>query len=121
MTNKRKKDRDSDKLDSRKLRLAKEALDVCNKFHMTTGRDKIPLDEVADHLGITKDEIQDAFDELVKSGEIGDDGDRDHMNYDDSGFLTDLIDKLLLESEMDEENEDEQDSKTIKEKLTYYT
>ncbi|MHA1231798.1 MAG: hypothetical protein ACTSRP_22100 [Candidatus Helarchaeota archaeon] len=111
---------DLDKLDARKLRLAKEALEVCNKFHDITGRNKIPLDEVADHLGITKEEIQDAFDELVKTGEIGDDGDRDHMNYRDNDFLIEFIEELLAEIEPDEE-EDEEDSVEIEERLRYFT
>jgi hypothetical protein len=107
-------------LDSRKLRLAKEALEVCNKFHQQTGRNKIPLDEVADHLGITKEEIQDSFDELVRAGEIGDDGDRDHMNYEDSGALIDLIERLLLEIESEEENE-EKEEEIIEKEANYYT
>ncbi|MBD3227700.1 MAG: hypothetical protein GF329_05890 [Candidatus Lokiarchaeota archaeon] len=114
------KDRKKDEMDARKLRLAKEALQVCNKFHRITGKKKIPLDDVADHLGIEKEDIQDAFDELVKTGEIGDDGDRDHMNYDDSGFLLDLIEKLLLEKQKEEEKE-EKEKEIIEEKVNYYT
>ena len=61
----------------RKLRVAYEALDECNKLHELTGRDKIPLDEVAENLVITKEEIQDSFDFLVEEGVIGDDGDHE--------------------------------------------
>ena len=77
------------------LRIAYEALDECNKLHEISGRDKIPLDEVAENLAITKEEIQHSFDILVEEGVIGDDDDRDHMNY--SGDLLDLIYQLLLE------------------------
>ena len=109
------------KLDSRKLRLAKEALEVCNKFHEITGKNKILLDDVADHLGITKEEIQEAFDELVKMGEIGDDDDRDHMNYKDSRFLMDIIETLLLKLEKEVESEEEEEEKVIEERINYYS
>lgn len=77
------------------LRIAYEALNECNQLHDLTGRDKIPLDEVAENLAISKEEIQESFDKLVEEGVIGDDNDRDHMNY--SGELLDLILQLLLE------------------------
>ena len=104
------------KIDSRKLRIALEALKTCNQFHQKTGKNKIPLDEVADHIGLNKEEIQDAFDELVKTGEIGDDGDRDHMNYKDSGKLIDIIEKLLIAPEGEKE-----DKKNIEKELNFYT
>ncbi|NVM55545.1 MAG: hypothetical protein HWN66_17695 [Candidatus Helarchaeota archaeon] len=84
------------KENERKLRVAYEALEECNKLHESTGRDKIPLDEVAENLAITKEEIQNSFDSLVEEGVIGDDGDREHMNYDESGELLELIYQLLL-------------------------
>ncbi|MHA1830938.1 MAG: hypothetical protein ACTSWR_05340 [Candidatus Helarchaeota archaeon] len=115
---KKESDYDIDKLDARKLRLAKDALEVCNQFHEKTGRNKIPLDEVADYLNISKEEIQDAFDELVKTGEINDDGDRDHMNYADSDFLLEFIEKLLLEKDLDIEEKNEKEDL---EKLHYFT
>lgn len=93
----------------RKLRVAYEALDECNKLHELTGRDKIPLDEVAENLVISKEEIQDGFDHLVELGIIGDDGDREHMNY--SGELLDLIYQMLLELEKQKEKEEKQKEK----------
>ncbi|MFX1295021.1 MAG: hypothetical protein ACFFD2_09250 [Promethearchaeota archaeon] len=94
------------------LRIAYEALNECNKLHESTGRIKIPLDEVAENLAITKEEIQESFDQLVQEGDIiSDDGDRNHMNY--SGELLELIQQLLLKylkqkNEGDiEENEEE--------------
>ncbi|MHA1129907.1 MAG: hypothetical protein ACTSQQ_03770, partial [Candidatus Helarchaeota archaeon] len=49
------------------------------------------------NLAITKEEIQQAFDILVQLGVIGDDGDRDHMNYDESKELMELIFQILQE------------------------
>ncbi len=88
----------------RKLRVAYEALEECNKLHTSTGRDKIPLDEVAENLGISKEEIQDSFDLLVELGEIADDGERDFMNY--SGELLELVYQLLLELMKQKEEEE---------------
>jgi hypothetical protein len=39
-------------------------------------------------------------------GVIGDDGDRDHMNYDEDGTLMNLIEQLLQQSAPEEEEED---------------
>lgn len=97
----------------RLLRIAYEALDECNKLHHATGRNKIPLDEVATNLCITKEEIQESFDELVQEGVIGDDGDREHMNYDESGALLELIYQLLLELEKEKESEEEKEETTL--------
>ena len=99
----------------RKLRIAYEALEECNKLHESTGRDKIPLDEVAANLGIPKEEIQESFDELVKEGIIGDDGERDFMNYSPSnGALIDLIYQMLLELEKQRKEEElEEDEEEI--------
>ena len=100
----------TDRENERKLRVAYEALDECNKLHELTGRDKIPLDEVADNLAITKEEIQNSFDYLVQQGVIGDDGDRDHMNYDESGELLEIIYQLLMElAKQKEEKEEEKE------------
>ena len=93
------------------LRIAYEALEECNKLHAITGRNKIPLDEVAENLAINKEEIQKSFDQLVDEGIIGDDGDRDHMNYDETRELLELIYQLLLtliqrKEEVKEEEED---------------
>ncbi len=78
------------------LRVAYEALDECNKIHESTGEIKIPLDEVSKNLGISKLEIQESFDYLVQEGVIGDDNDRENMNYNESGELSKLIYQLLL-------------------------
>ena len=103
----------------RVLRIAYEALDECNKLHETSGRDKIPLDEVAENLAITKKEIQQSFDILVEEGVIGDDSDRDHMNY--SGELLDFIYELLLELMKQKEEEEKEKDKVEEEKeLTHY-
>ena len=95
----------------RMLRIAYEALDECNKNHERTGRDKIPLDEIAEVLGISKAEIQEAFDLLVQEHVIADDGDRDHMNY--SGSLLDLIAQLLQEYVKQRENDEEEKEEVI--------
>ena len=81
------------KENERLLRIAQEALEECNKLHEATGHKKIPLDEVAKNLIIDKEEIQHGFDILVEMGVIGDDGDRDHMNYDEDGTLMTCVDK----------------------------
>ncbi|HUY00484.1 MAG TPA: hypothetical protein VMV49_13070 [Candidatus Deferrimicrobium sp.] len=93
------------------LRIAYEALEECNTLYERTGRNKIPLDEVAGNLAISKEEIQNSFDQLVQEGVIGDDGDREHMNYDESGALMELIlqllTKLLKEKEESKEEKEE--------------
>ena len=91
------------------LRIAYEALEECNKLHELTGRDKIPLDEVAENLAIQKEDIQESFDCLVEEGVIGDDGDRDHMNYHGSGELMDLILQLLLAFSQDSESDEDEE------------
>jgi hypothetical protein len=93
----------------RKLRIAYEALDECNKLHDSTNRNKIPLDEVAENLGISKEEIQQGFDLLAEEGIISDDGDRNHMNYSDAGFLMEIIAQLLLELARQKEEEEEEE------------
>jgi ribosome biogenesis SPOUT family RNA methylase Rps3 len=94
------------KENERLLRIAHEALEECNKLHEATGQKKIPLDEVAQNLLANKEEIQNGFDLLVKMGIIGDDGDRDHMNYDENGTLMEFIEHLLELSAQEEEEED---------------
>jgi hypothetical protein len=94
------------KENERLLRIAQEALEECNKLHEATGQKKIPLDEVAKNLIVNKEEIQHGFDILVEMGIIGDDGDREHMNYDEGGTLMDLIEQLLQQSAQEEEEED---------------
>lgn len=94
------------------LRIAYEALDECNKVHELTGRNKIPLDDVAENLAITKEEIQNSFDYLVKEeGIISDDGDRDHMNY--SGGLLELVEQLLLELIKQREGEEREEEEEV--------
>ena len=97
-------DKKAEKEKERILRIAYEALEECNKLYESTGRIKIPLDEVAKNLAITKGEIQYSFDQLVQLGVIGDDGDRDNMNYDESGELLELIYQLLVSSLRQKEN-----------------
>ena len=91
----------------RLLRIAHEALEECNKLHNATSRKKIPLDEVTRNLGLNnKQEIQHGFDLLVEMGIIGDDGDRENMNYDENGTLMEFIEHLLERSAQEEEEED---------------
>ena len=95
------------KEDERLLRIAHEALEECNRLHAATSRKKIPLDEVAENLGLNnKQEIQHGFDLLVEMGVVGDDDDRDHMNYDENGTLMEFIEHLLELSAQEEEEED---------------
>jgi hypothetical protein len=105
------------KENERLLRVAYEALEECNTLYERTGRKKIPLDEVAANLAISKEEIQNSFDQLVQEGVIGDDGDREHMNYDESGELLDLILQLLTELL----KEKEESEKEKEENLIQYT
>jgi hypothetical protein len=88
------------------LRIAQEALEECNQLHEATGQKKIPLDDVAKNLIASKEEIQHGFDILVEMGVIGDDGDRDHMNYDEDGTLMDFIEQLLQQSAPEEKEEE---------------
>lgn len=94
----------------RLLRIAHEALEECNKLHNDTSRKKIPLDEVSQALIVNKEEIQHGFDLLVEMGIIGDDGDREHMNYDENGTLMEFIEHLLEESGLQGEEEEEEDA-----------
>lgn len=105
-----------------KLVLARTALERCNEIHEDTGRNKIPLEEVAEDLKTTKEAIQDAFDYLVSQGVIGDDGDRDHMNYSGGGIvelLEELITEILLYQEEEEEEEEEKEEDILS--LQQYT
>lgn len=94
------------KENERLLRIAQEALEECNHLHEATGQKKIPLDDVAKNLIANKEEIQHGFDILVEMGVIGDDGDREHMNYDEDGALMNFIEQLLQQSASEEEEED---------------
>lgn len=98
----------NDKEKERILRIAYEALDECNKVHELTGRNKVPLDEVAENLAITKEEIQNSFDYLVQLGVIGDDGDRENMNYDETGELMEFILQLLRALERQKEEREKE-------------
>jgi hypothetical protein len=100
------------KENERLLRIAQEALEECNTLYETTGKKKIPLDDVAKNLIVNKEEIQHGFDILVEMGVIGDDGDRDHMNYDEDGALMEFIEQLLRQSAPEEEEEEEKDAET---------
>lgn len=90
------------------LDIALEALGICEIIHNRTGAIKVPLDDVANEMGkeMTKKKIQEGFWLLVDLGIIGDDGDYDHMNYDDEGNneLTELLKKIKIE-EMSKEVE----------------
>ncbi|TFG05568.1 MAG: hypothetical protein EU536_01640 [Promethearchaeota archaeon] len=110
---------ESDKEKDRKLRIAYEALEECNELHDTTGRERIPLDEVAENLAISKEQIQDSFDLLVELGVIGDDGDRDHLNYQEGGELLELIKQLLEELERTSKQKKEK-SREKEEAVIYY-
>jgi len=94
------------KENERLLRIAHEALEECNKLHGATGRKKIPLNEVSQNIIAQKEEIQHGFDLLVEMGIIGDDGDRDHMNYDENGTLMEFIEHLLELTAHEEEEEE---------------
>jgi hypothetical protein len=90
------------------LDLAIEALEICNRIHERTGAIKVPLVDVAEEMGpnTTKKMIQDGFWILVDFGIIGDDGDEDHMNYDDDGNneLSELLNQIKIEElEKDQE------------------
>ena len=90
------------------LEIATKALDICNRIHESTGAIKVPLIDVAEEMsdGTTKKMIQDGFWILVDFGIIGDDGDIDHMNYDDEGNneLTQLLQEIKIEElEKDQE------------------
>ncbi|MHA1263902.1 MAG: hypothetical protein ACTSRS_01585 [Candidatus Helarchaeota archaeon] len=105
--------RQAERENERKLRIAYEALDECNKIHDLTGQQKVPLDKVAENLAITKEEIQMSFDYLVQLGVIGDDGDRDHMNYDEGGELLELILQLLIELSKEKEKKEIEEEEII--------
>ena len=81
------------------LEIAIEASNICGIIHDRTGARKIPLDDVAEEMGrgITKKHIQEGFWLLVEMGYLGDDGDEDHMNYEDGNELTDLLQKIKIE------------------------
>lgn len=88
------------------LDLAIEALNICNNIHERTGAMKVPLVDVAKEMGngVTKKKIQDGFWILVEMEVIGDDGDYDHMNYDDNNELSDLLQEIKIEElEKDQE------------------
>ncbi|MHA2338821.1 MAG: hypothetical protein ACXACX_16045, partial [Candidatus Hodarchaeales archaeon] len=90
------------------LDIALEAVGICEIIHNRTGAIKIPLDDVANEMGkgMTKKSIQEGFWLLVELGILGDDGDYDHMNYNDEGNneLTELLKKIKIE-EMSKEAE----------------
>ena len=79
--------------DYRKLAIV--AFELCNSKHELEGRKKIPLTEIAEELHVKKEDIQAAFNHLVEEGIIGDDGDYDHMNYNED--LEELISYLKNE------------------------
>ncbi len=83
----------------KKVQLARAALDLCEEIHEETGEKKISLDKVAKRLGTTKEKIAEAFDYLVEQGVLSDDGDREHLNFDDVGRLLALLYELIKEME----------------------
>lgn len=100
-----------------KLRVAQEALEECRKIHTMTGWEQIPLKDVADALGIAKEEVQTGFDLLVEEHIIGDDGDRDHLNFRDvDGLLVVVIQLLESEKESKEKEEDEEEPIQVEER-----
>ena len=85
-------------------------MNICNTIHEKTGAIKVPLVDVAEEMGpkVSKKMIQDGFWILVDYGIIGDDGDTDHMNYNDEGNneLTNLLQEIKIEElEKDQEAE----------------
>lgn len=89
------------------LDLAIKALNICNNIHDRTGAIKVPLIDVAEEIGngTTKKQIQDGFWILVEMEVIGDDGDYDHMNYDEgNNELSELLQEIKIEElEKDQE------------------
>ncbi|MFX0207802.1 MAG: hypothetical protein ACFFDT_17570 [Candidatus Hodarchaeota archaeon] len=81
----------------KKVQLARAALDLCEEIYEETGEKHISLDKVAKRLGTTKEKIAEAFDYLVEQGILSDDGDRDHLNFDDVGYLLALLYEILKE------------------------
>jgi len=82
------------------LDIGVQAMDICQVIHEQTGATKIPLIDVANEMskGIKKKDIQDAFWLLVSLGILGDDGDEDHMNYNDGhNELTALLKQIKIE------------------------
>src|SRR3990172_1647865 len=82
------------------LDIGVQAMYICQVIHEQTGATKIPLIDVANEMskGIKKKDIQDAFWLLVSLGILGDDGDEDHMNYNDGhNELTALLKQIKIE------------------------
>lgn len=90
------------------LDLAIKALNICNNIHERTGAMKVPLIDVAEEIGkgTTKKHIQDGFWILVEMEVIGDDGDYDHMNYDDgNNELSELLQEIIIEEQTKDQEE----------------
>ncbi|MFX1513966.1 MAG: hypothetical protein ACFFCQ_15400 [Promethearchaeota archaeon] len=87
----------------KKVQLARTALDLCEEIHEETGQKHVPLEDVAKRLGTTKENVAEAFDYLVEQGLLSDDGDRDHLNFDDVGALLALLKELIWKMQEEEE------------------